>query len=171
TRRGMCEQASAWLTVMEGLPAVHERLRRVAVLNRDAVGVIRQYDGPHTVYYCDPTYPHGTRAPADVYRPEMNDPPHGELLDTPARIKGKFVLSGYHCERYDRAAARHGWRCVEVELPNHAAGGDTKRRKVECLWRNYDLPAGDREGVRPWTPKWPHPRRGPPPSRSDTRST
>src|SRR5262245_46196307 len=34
-RRRMNEQASAWLTAVEGLPAVHRRLKRVVVLNRD----------------------------------------------------------------------------------------------------------------------------------------
>jgi DNA adenine methylase len=37
TRRRMNEQASAWLTAVEGLPAVHARLKRVAILNRPAL--------------------------------------------------------------------------------------------------------------------------------------
>ncbi|HET6573043.1 MAG TPA: DNA adenine methylase, partial [Fimbriiglobus sp.] len=44
TRRGMNEQASAWLSAVDGLPAVHARLRRVVILNRDARDVIRQED-------------------------------------------------------------------------------------------------------------------------------
>ena len=46
TRRGMNEQASAWLTAMEGLPAVHERLKRVVIFGpKDAKEVIQQQDG------------------------------------------------------------------------------------------------------------------------------
>ena len=34
TRRGMNEQCSAWLTAIEGLPAVHARLKRVLIFQR-----------------------------------------------------------------------------------------------------------------------------------------
>src|SRR5262249_51182569 len=52
TPRGMNEQVSAWLSAMEGLPAVHHRVKRVAVLNSPAMGVISQQDGPRTLFYC-----------------------------------------------------------------------------------------------------------------------
>lgn len=61
TRRGMNEQVSAWWTAVEGLPAVHERLKRVLILNRDAVDVIHNLDGPETLVYADPPYLHETR--------------------------------------------------------------------------------------------------------------
>ena len=54
TRRQMNEQASAWLTAVEGLPEIHARLKRVAILNDNAVDVIRTQDGPSTLFYCDP---------------------------------------------------------------------------------------------------------------------
>src|SRR5207249_7948232 len=56
TRRRMNEQASAWITAVEGLPAVHERLRRVVILCRPAVEVLRSQDGPGTLFYLDPPY-------------------------------------------------------------------------------------------------------------------
>lgn len=62
TRRGMNEQASAWLTAVEGLPQVHERLKRVVVLNREAENVISEQDGPNTLFYLDPPYLHETRS-------------------------------------------------------------------------------------------------------------
>jgi hypothetical protein len=40
----MNEQASSWLTAIDGLPEIHERLKRVVVLNEDAVTVIRRED-------------------------------------------------------------------------------------------------------------------------------
>ena len=39
------------------MPAVHARLKRVVVLNRDALDVIRTQDGPGTLFYLDPPYP------------------------------------------------------------------------------------------------------------------
>ncbi len=62
TRRRMNEQCSAWLTAVEGLIEVHGRLKRVVILNRPALEVIRQEDGPQTLFYLDPPYLHQTRA-------------------------------------------------------------------------------------------------------------
>jgi DNA adenine methylase len=65
TRRQMNEQASVWLTAIEGLPGVHERLKRVVILNRPALEVIRTQDGEKTIFYLDPPCLHETRtAPA-----------------------------------------------------------------------------------------------------------
>ena len=137
TRRGMNEQASAWLSCVEGLPAVHERLRRVVILNDDALSVIRQQDGPRTLFYCDPPYLHETRATTGEYAHEMTREQHVALLNVLAGIEGRFLLSGYRSELYDKWATDNGWKRHDFELPNNAAGGDEKRRMVECLWCNF----------------------------------
>lgn len=142
TRRAMNEQASAWLSCVEGLPAVHERLQRVVILNRDALEVIQSQDGKHTLYYIDPPYLQSTRAAPEVYAHEMSEAQHRELLDLLAGIQGKFLLSGYHCPLYDDAASRYGWRVREFECALHSAGGQSKQRKVECVWGNYDFLEG-----------------------------
>lgn len=134
-RRGMNEQASAWLSAVDGLAAVHERLRSVVVLNRPAVRVVKQYDTPDALIYCDPPYHPETRAAADVYRCEMNDAGHRELLDALTASRAKIALSGYRCPLYDERLA--GWRRVDFDLPNHAAGGKAKRRMTESVWLSY----------------------------------
>lgn len=137
TRRGMNEQASAWLGAVEGLPAVHKRLQRVVVLNRDALDVIRQQDGPRTLFYLDPPYLHETRATTGEYAHEMTRADHVALLDVLATLKGRFLLSGYRSDLYDVRANREGWRRVDFDLANNAAGGATKRRMTECVWCNF----------------------------------
>lgn len=138
TRRKMNEQASAWLTAVEGLPEVHARLKRIVILNDDALNVIRSQDGPATLYYLDPPYVPDSRVVKDVYAHEMTQDDHEQLLATLGRIQGKFMLSGYKNDLYLAAEQRNGWRRYEREIPNHAAGGDIKRIMVECLWTNYD---------------------------------
>lgn len=137
TRRDMNEQASAWLSAVEGLPAVHERLKRVVILNRDALDVIRQQDGAGTLFYLDPPYLPQTRTAPDVYRHEMSGDDHVKLLKTLSRIKGQFILSGYDNQLYSRAAEKWGWHCRRFETANHAAGGAEKRRMIEGVWTNY----------------------------------
>ena len=135
TRRGMNEQASAWLNAVEGLAAVHARLRRVAILNRDALDVIRQQDGPGTLFYLDPPYLAETRTCDDVYAHEMEVDQHAELLEVVARCVGRVMLSGYPSAMYDRRL--RDWTRHEFALPNQAAGGKRKRWMTEVVWCNF----------------------------------
>lgn len=137
-RRGMNEQVSAWLTAVEGLPAVHERLKRVLILNRKALDVIRQLDNRQTLFYLDPPYLHSTRRTTKEYGQfEMSEDDHNQLLQVLSLISGKFILSGYRSELYDSYAKHHKWRRVEFKQPNLAAGGKKKRIMTECCWMNY----------------------------------
>jgi DNA adenine methylase len=137
-RRGMNEQASAWLGAVEGLPAVHARLKRVVVLNRPALDVIASQDGPRTLFYLDPPYLPETRASTGEYGYyEMSADDHGELLEALGSLKGKFLLSGYRSDLYDDWAQACGWSRHEFDMANNAAGGAEKRRMTECLWRNF----------------------------------
>ena len=136
-RRGMNEQVSAWLNAVEGLPAVHSRLKRVLILNDDAMKVIRKQDGERTLFYLDPPYLCETRTAKDVYDHEMNAGQHEALLNQLAGIKGKFILSGYRSTLYDDMAKACGWRSVEKDVDNKSATGDEKQRRLEVLWMNY----------------------------------
>lgn len=135
TRRGMNEQASAWLNAVEGLSVIHVRLKRVAILNRCALDVIRQQDGPDTLFYLDPPYLGETRACDDIYAHEMTKQQHDELLTTVIAASGRVMLSGYPSELYDRRL--QGWSRHEFSLPNQAAGGKQKRRMTEMVWCNF----------------------------------
>lgn len=138
TRRGMNEQASAWLNSIDGLPAVHRRFRRVVLLNDKALTVIKKQDGLRTLFYLDPPYHPETRASTGEYGDfEMTVKDHLDLLDLLATVEGKFILSGYRNDLYDITARKNKWRRIEFNVPNHAAGGKSKRRMIECVWLNY----------------------------------
>jgi DNA adenine methylase len=138
TRRGVNGNVSEWLGAVDGLPAIHDRLRPVVLENMDALTLIRREDTPETLFYLDPPYLHETRTAKDLYAHEMTRDQHVDLLDVLAGLRGKFLLSGYHSALYDATARRHGWECREFNLANHQAGGDTKRRMVECVWSNIE---------------------------------
>jgi DNA adenine methylase len=140
TRRGMNEQASAWLSAVEGLPEVHARLSRVVILNRPALEVIRSQDGPDTLMYLDPPYLAETRSVPDVYAHEMSEADHVALLDVIRQCVGKVMLSGYPSLLYDEALA--GWHRVVFDVANHAASGDVKARKQEVVWCNFEPKQG-----------------------------
>lgn len=135
-RRGMNGGVSEWLGAVEGLAAVHERLRRVLVLGpRPALEVIAREDGPGTLFYLDPPYLHETRSAPDAYAHEMTESDHRELLDAVRQCRGKVMLSGYPSRLYDDALA--GWNRHAREVANHAAGGASKARETEVVWCNF----------------------------------
>lgn len=136
TRRGMNEQVSSWLTAIDGLPEIHARLKRVVIYNKPAIELIRQQDGPKTLFYCDPPYLHETRTTTSDYQHEMTIHDHEDLLETLATIEGKFVLSGYRSELYDEWEHDWDFRRVEKQIDNKASSKKTKDIKTECLWMN-----------------------------------
>jgi DNA adenine methylase len=135
TRRGQNEQCAAWRGCVEGLPAVHERLMRVNILNRDGVTVVEQFDLPDAAIYCDPPYLDETRASPVVYAFEMSRRDHLRLLDTLRQCKAKVLLSGYDSPMY--AVALANWNMHKMTRPNNASGDKTKREMVECVWCNF----------------------------------
>lgn len=149
TRRGMNELPSAWLAAVEGMPAVHARLKRVVILSRPALEVIRTEDGPQTLFYLDPPYLHETRSTTTEYGQfEMSQDDHVALLTALEKIKGKFILSGYNSILYDNFSKVNHWSRRDIEITNHAAGGKKKRTMTECLWANYPLPKETSNGDR-----------------------
>lgn len=138
TRRGMNEQVSAWLSAVDGLREVRDRLIRIEILNKPAIEVILERDHADCVFYCDPPYLASTRSSGGEYRQfEMSENEHRELLGVLSRIEGKFLLSGYRSELYDSHAEMAGWQRHEFKIPNNAASGVKKKEKVECVWTNF----------------------------------
>lgn len=134
-RRGMNNDISAWLTAIEGLPLVHQRLQRVLLLHRPALEVITSQDGPDTLQYLDPTYLDETRTAPDVYDLEMTPKDHECLLDLIIQCKSKIIISGYPSSMYNSKLS--SWNQKTFIIPNQAAGGKTKRRMQEVIYLNF----------------------------------
>ena len=134
-RRRMNGNTSEWLSAIEGLPGVHRRLSRVLIEKMNALDLIAREDTPEALFYCDPPYLHETRTAPNAYLHEMTVAEHRELLAALLECKGKVMLSGYPSTLYD--SALKNWTRHTFELPNNAAGGETKRRMTEVLWCNF----------------------------------
>lgn len=110
------------------------RLRGVTIESRDAIELLKAFDGPGVLYYVDPPYPHSTRGNArgvrQKYAREMTDDDHRVLASTLHELSGMVVLSGYPCALYDDELFR-GW-----ERHERIALADGARRRVEVLWLN-----------------------------------
>lgn len=135
-RRQMNEQVSAWLSGVEGLFDVHQRLQRVVIRNVPALHLLAEFNDPKTVHYLDPPYYPSTRTSPEAYgEDDMTAEDHEKLIEAVNKSKSKILLSGYHCDLYDKELK--SWDCIEFDLPNNVSGEATKRRMVECVWRNF----------------------------------
>lgn len=114
----------------ERLLAVAERMRSVQIEHDDALKVIRRFDGPDTIHYCDPPYVSTTRTSGSGYACELSVEGHQALLDTMLDVQGKVVLSGYPSPLYERELEPRGWKRVSRESRTR----DPKAKRTECLW-------------------------------------
>lgn len=134
SRSGMSGVVSRWLGGIAQLSAICDRLLRVQIENRPAIDVIRLYDSPTTLFYCDPPYVHQTRGDAKAYGHEMNDQQHQELADVLNAVQGKVAFSNYDCPLLDALYPPARWhKTIRPPKTNHA----TKGKRVEVLWTNY----------------------------------
>jgi DNA adenine methylase len=135
SRAGMSGVISRWLGGVKMLPEIAERLLRVQIENRPACDVIRLYDSPQTLFYCDPPYIHSTRGDNKAYGYEMDDCQHRELAMVLNSVKAKVAISNYNCDLMNDLYQAPNWKkTVVLARTNHS----TKDKRIEVLWTNYD---------------------------------
>lgn len=97
---------SIWNRLPKHFGAAHARPKDARILNRDALGVIREWNAADVLLYVDPPYLSSTRTP-EQYRHEMNYPDHEEMMDALMAHRGPVFLSGYASAGYDSKLV--GW--------------------------------------------------------------
>lgn len=120
-----------WREIPERLRAANERLKNAQIENLPAVEVIKRYNTPDVFLYVDPPYLHGTRKNY-LYRYEMENNEHKELLNILSEHPGKVLISGYDNDLYNQML--RGWR--KVSKKTQAEAGIPR---VETLWMNYEI--------------------------------
>ena len=132
SRAGMSGVISRWFGGIDALRDIGPRLLRVQIENRPAIDVIRLYDSPDTLFYCDPPYLHETRGDSKAYGFEMDEEEHRNLATALNRITGKAAVSGYRCDLMDKLYK--GWRRFDADEKHcHSI----KQLRQECVWMNY----------------------------------
>jgi DNA adenine methylase len=136
SRAGMAGAVSRWLGSVEGLAEIVQRLQRVQIENVPAIELIRRYDSPDTLFYCDPPYPHEARGDAKAYGFEMSNVEHEKLAALLHEVEGAVAVSGYRCDLMDHLYK--DW--LRVDSPAHLCNS-SKTSRVESLWMNYKQPS------------------------------
>ena len=136
-RGGRPGDENAYIKKVERIVEISERLKDVAIRNRDFRWMLEEYDDNDTFFYLDPTYYPDTRVSKKLVPNEMTKEDHEELLKiiTSQYFKSKVLLCGYDNPLYKEKLAN--WNFHQKEIASH--GGQTKKKskKVECVWTNY----------------------------------
>lgn len=135
SRAGMSGVVSRWLGGVEVLDDIANRLIRVQIENRPAVDVIRLYDNPGTLFYCDPPYLHATRGDAKAYGFEMDESQYREFSEEVNKCLGKVAVSGYdHPLMNELFDPKRWFKTLGADKTIHS----TKGTRQEVLWTNYN---------------------------------
>ena len=120
-----------WVSLPYRIAQAAERLKGVQIENRPAVETIRKFNHENVLIYADPPYLLSTRG-GRMYRYEMNEQDHMELLSALCDHKGFVILSGYPSEMYDRELK--SWNRVTKKSYNQ-----NSESREEVLWTNYTI--------------------------------
>lgn len=104
------------------------------LIHGDAFEFLSAYSFEGTeLVYCDPPYMRETRGPRDIYRCELTDLQHAELLALLKRLPCYVMISGYFTKLY--AVELRAWHAVHY--PAMTRGGTPR---TEWLWSNFREP-------------------------------
>lgn len=109
------------------LEQIEKRLERVVIENKDFADLIRIYDRPKALFYCDPPY-HKTE---NYYGAVFTEADHERLKAVLSGIKGRFVLS-YNDDEYIRELYKD-FEIIPVERQNNLSRGTYK----ELIIKNF----------------------------------
>lgn len=118
-----------WNQLPEVISQMAARLKMVQIEHKPALDLIKAFNHDNVLIYADPPYVLSTRS-RKMYRHEMSDQDHIELLETLIQHTGYIMLSGYDNEIYNTYLS--GWR--KDQIPARAEGG---LKRIETLWMNY----------------------------------
>lgn len=118
------------INAIEYLSKVTERLKNVVIEHKDFADLIKVYDRPNALFYCDPPYYKTEKYYTAV---EFKREQHIQLRDILNNIKGKFILSYNDCDFIRQLY--NGYNIIEIDR-QHNLKGDGSRFK-ELIIKNY----------------------------------
>jgi DNA adenine methylase len=116
---------NAFYSAKDLLPYAVKRLENVQVFNRDALSVIKIFNKPETLIYCDPPYYNSNCGHYGGYTEDA----YCELLDTLEASNTDFILSSYPNAHLSKFVARMNAKGVNLnyrEIRQTIAAGNSK---------------------------------------------
>ncbi|QMV40235.1 DNA adenine methylase [Cohnella cholangitidis] len=117
-----------WSDAPEEIIEATNRLKNVQIEQQPVLQILERYRYSEVCIYADPPYVLSTRS-SRMYRHEMNEDDHHELLEALDKHPGPVILSGYAHPLYDDRLGH--WTRNE-----RAATADRGKPRTEVLWIN-----------------------------------
>ena len=121
--------ATMWNYLPDTIIECCERLKNAQIENICAIELIKRYDDPKTLIYCDPPYLQTLRK-RNMYAYELDTEKHIALLEGLKQSKSMVVLSGYDNDLYNEILL--GWRTDEKHTTAQMG-----LHRVEKIWMNF----------------------------------
>lgn len=130
--------ACKWNGITETIDEAAARLKGsttnlVQIEHMDALRLIERYNTPDVLIYIDPPYVRSSRKSGALYRFEMDDEQHMQLLEIITRSRAKIILSGYQNNLYDRYLK--DWKTDSTMSQTTST-----EMALETIWMNYTPP-------------------------------
>lgn len=135
-RRNMSKSVSDFLSSVDRMPELHERLKHLIIYNRDALELMDKYNQSNCFLYCDPPYVWSTRGKTR-YDIDQDDEFHKKFIEKCINSKSKILISGYDNPIYN-ALEENGFTKTAFNV-NTIDGNRRPKTRTETLRRNYDL--------------------------------
>lgn len=115
-----------WYRLPDRIYDIVDRLKEVQIENRPAVELIKRFNSEKVLIYADPPYISSTRM-KNMYRHEMTDEDHQELLETILQHKGPVIISGYENDMYN-GYLKTWYKYQTNNLAEHGL------KRIETIW-------------------------------------
>lgn len=131
--------ACKWAGITEVIDEAARRLKGnttnlVQIECMDAMRLIERYNNADTLMYLDPPYIKSTRKSGALYKVEMDDEQHRQLMRAISESRAKIIISGYASSIYSDYLK--GWETDKIIT--HTTSAD---KAEEIIWMNYQPPA------------------------------
>lgn len=134
-RRTMSKSISDYLSAIDRLPELHDKLSKVIITNKDGIDLFKRYDNKEVFFYSDSPYAQSTRGTAR-YAVDMDDVDQERYIDTLLNLKNaKVLVSAYECDLYNKLE-KVGWNKYQFEVKT-TDGKRQPKIKTETLYSNY----------------------------------
>lgn len=136
-KRATGNVCSFTISLPENIIAVAERLKPAAgnkivqIENKPALELIKRHNTSNTLIYADPPYVLSSRKNKKIYKFEMSDEDHHELITALINHKGPVVISNYDNDLYNGLLS--GWFRAEKHV--QAESGTFRN---EIIWCNFE---------------------------------
>ncbi len=128
----------AFRSALEVFEVVQERLKYVAIDNRDVLATVKRYDSPTTFFYFDTPY----MGVEQYYEASKKGFPHEKLATLLQTVKGQVAFSCYPHPEIDRWYPVDKWRRMTWEQAKSSdIQGEAQATATELLLMNYPEPA------------------------------